>query len=490
MLILAIDQGTTGSTALLVDGAQRILAKRNQEFPQIYPRPAWVEHDPEAIWKSVVEATNACLDAVPGSREQVVAIGITNQRETTVLWDRDSGQSVHNAIVWQCRRTAAACDALKEKGLEDGFRQRTGLVLDAYFSGTKLAWLLDSIDQGRRRAEAGELAFGTIDSWLIHKITAGQSHSTDVTNASRTLMAELKTGDWDPWCLEKLGVPKSVLPTILDCDGHFGDTVSFCGLPDGIPIHGVLGDQQAALFGQACFQPGEAKCTYGTGAFLLANCGTEPPQSSQGLLVTPAWRLDGKTTYALEGSTFIAGAAVQWLRDELQIIQSAAEIEDLAEQVSDSGGVTFVPALAGLGAPYWRAEARGIITGLTRGSGRAEIARAVLDGIALQIVDLLEAAMADCPAPLARLRVDGGAAANNLLMQTQSDLLNVSVDRPPMLESTGLGAALVAALGVGAMKNLEALSDRWALERRFTPQQDAAWRSMQRRRWEDAVRKA
>ncbi len=490
MLILAIDQGTTGSTALLVDEEHRILAKKNQEFPQIYPQPAWVEHDPEAIWESVVQTTNACLDSVPGSRDQIAAIGITNQRETTVLWDRYTGRAVHNAIVWQCRRTATLCEALKDKGLEPGFRQRTGLVLDAYFSGTKLAWLLNHTEDGHRRADVGDLAFGTIDSWLIHKITKGRSHCTDVTNASRTLMAELQSSDWDAWCLDNLGIPKSVLPKILDCDGHFGDSVEFCGLPDGIPIHGVLGDQQAALFGQACFAPGEAKCTYGTGGFLLANCGSKVPQSSKGLLVTPAWRLRGETTYALEGSTFIAGAAVQWLRDELKIIDSAAEIESLAEQVEDSGGVTFVPALAGLGAPHWRADARGVITGLTRGSGRAQIARAVLDGIALQIVDLLDAAMTDCPVPLTRLRVDGGAAANNLLMQTQSDLLNVDVDRPPMLESTGLGAALVAALGVGSIQHLDEVRQRWALERRFTPQRDDEWRTSQRTRWETAVQKA
>ncbi|MBM65426.1 MAG: glycerol kinase [Myxococcales bacterium] len=490
MLILAIDQGTTGSTALLVDEQQRILAKRNQEFPQIYPQPAWVEHDPEAIWASVLGATNACLDAVPGARDQVGAIGITNQRETTVVWERASGRAIHNAIVWQCRRTAEVCAALKANGLEDEFRHRTGLVLDAYFSGTKIAWLLDHVNDARRRAEAGELAFGTIDSWLIHKITAGQSHVTDATNASRTLVANLATGDWDDWCLDQLNIPRAVLPTILDCDGLFGRSVGFCGLPDGTPIHGVLGDQQAALFGQACFQPGDAKCTYGTGAFLLANCGGEVTHSTHGLLATPAWRLGGQTTYALEGSTFIAGAAVQWLRDELQIIDSASEIEALASQVPDSGGVTFVPALAGLGAPHWRGDARGVITGLTRGSGRAEIARAVLDGIALQIVDLLEAAMADCPAPLARLRVDGGAAANNLLMQTQADLLNVAVDRPPMLESTGLGAALVAALGVGAIDQLTDLQQDWALERRFTPQQDDHWRAGQRTRWQTAVEKA
>jgi len=490
MLILAIDQGTTGSTALLVDEQQRILAKQNEEFAQIYPRPAWVEHDPEAIWDSVTRATDACLDAVPGARERVGAIGITNQRETTVLWDRHTGQAIHNAIVWQCRRTAEACTQLKALGLEEEFRQRTGLVLDAYFSGTKIAWLLEHVEGARHRAELGELAFGTIDSWLIHKITAGQSHTTDVTNASRTLLANLASGDWDPWCLDQLNIPPSILPAILDCDGLFGHSAGFCGLPDGIPIHGVLGDQQAALFGQACFRPGDAKCTYGTGAFLLANCGTQVTHSRNGLLATPAWRLSGETTYALEGATFIAGAAVQWLRDELKIIDSAQEIEDLASRVQDSGGVTFVPALAGLGAPHWRGDARGVITGLTRGSGRAEIARAVLDGIALQIVDLLEAAMEDCPVPLARLRVDGGAAANNLLMQTQADLLNVTVDRPPMLESTGLGAALVAALGVGAIEELEALQEDWALERRFMPQQDGSWRADQRARWNAAVSKA
>lgn len=490
MLILAIDQGTTGSTALLMDQNQRILAKCNEEFPQIYPQPGWVEHDPEAIWASVVQAVDHCLNSVSNAREQVAAIGITNQRETTLVWDRSSGKALHHAIVWQCRRTADFCQSLKSQGLEAEFQQRTGLVLDPYFSGTKLAWLLDALPEGRRRADAGELAFGTVDSWLIHKISGGSSHRTDATNASRTLMANLESGDWDDWCLDHLGIPRSILPTILDCDARFGETANFCGLPDGLPIHGVLGDQQAALFGQACFEPGEAKCTYGTGAFLLANCGPRPVHSNKGLLATPAWRLSGETTYALEGATFIAGAAVQWLRDELQIIENAAEVETLAASVADSGGLTFVPALAGLGAPHWRPEARGILTGLSRGSGRAQIARAVLEGVALQIVDLLGAALADCPAELTCLRVDGGAAANNLLMQTQADLLGVAVDRPPVLESTGLGAALVAALGVGAIENLEALRSGWLLEQRFTPSRDASWRTEQLQRWADAVAKA
>jgi len=359
--------------------------------------------------------------------------------------------------------------------------------VDAYFSGTKLRWILNHIDNGMARAEAGELAFGNIDSFLISRLTGGASHVTDVTNASRTMLMNLSTTAWDPFCLEALGVPAAVLPEIRDCDARFGETRGVPGLADGIPIHGVLGDQQAALFGQAAFEPGAAKCTYGTGAFLLANVGDTPVHSDGGLLATPAWKLGGKTTYALEGATFIAGAAVQWLRDGLGLIESAPQIEALAESVPDAGEVVFVPALAGLGAPHWRPEVRGAFFGLSRGSTSAHLARAVLDGIALQIVDLLEAMSEDSGRPIDTLRVDGGAAANNLLMQTQADLLGCRVDRPPMLEATGMGAALVAGLGVGLFENLDDLVAQWRLERRFEPQRDEGWRNERRAVWDRAV---
>ena len=485
MHLLAIDQGTTGTTCLLVNEHQKVIDRSYREFDQHYPHPGWVEHDPEAIWASVIETIKELNERHPGGLE-LAAIGITNQRETTVVWDRKSGAPVHRAIVWQCRRTAEFCDQLKHKGLGERFRQRTGLVLDPYFSGTKIRWILDQYDV-HAKAKAGHLAFGTIDSFLIHRLTDGAVHATDVTNASRTLLMNLETTQWDNWCLEQLEVPRAMLPEIRSCDALFGHTKGIQGLPDGVPIHGVLGDQQAALFGQACFQQGDAKCTYGTGAFLLANVGDQPIHSERGLLATPAWQLQGKTTYALEGATFIAGAAVQWLRDGLGMIENASDIEALAASVPDSGGVIFVPALAGLGAPHWRADARGAFFGLTRATTRAHFARAVLDGIALQIVDLLDAIAADSRAPLARLRVDGGAAANDLLMQTQSDLLNVSIDRPPMLEATGLGAALVAGLGVGLFGSLDALSDHWQSEQQFSPQRDHAWRTEQRQGWASAT---
>jgi glycerol kinase len=487
MTILTLDQGTTGTTALLIGLDQKVITKAYSAFAQIYPQPGYVEHDPEAIWQTVLSTLVDLRNNAPSAYAAIDTIGITNQRETTVLWDRATGKALHNAIVWQCRRTAAHCEALKEAGLADEFKARTGLVLDAYFSGTKVAWLLDHIPDGRRRAEAGELAFGTIDSWLIHRLSGGKAHATDTTNASRTLLANIETGTWDPWCCKQLGVPEQVLPEVMDSDAFFAVTRGVEGLPDGIPINGVLGDQQAALFGQACFSPGAAKCTFGTGAFLLANCGDSPVFSSHGLLTTPAWRVGGQTTYALEGATFIAGAAVQWLRDELGMIDSAADIEALAGAVEDSAGVTFVPALAGLGAPHWRPDARGALLGLTRGSNRNHIARAVLDGIALQIVDLLSAVAGDRAQAIDTLRVDGGAAANNLLMQTQADLLGVTVDRPPMLEATGLGAALVAGLGAGHFSSLDTIADGWQLQQRFRPQKDDGWRNRQKERWANAV---
>jgi glycerol kinase len=484
MHLLAIDQGTTGTTCLLVNAQQQVIDRAYREFPQIYPQPGWVEHDPEAIWDSVIATIGELMARHPDV--SLAAIGITNQRETTVVWERASGRPVHHAIVWQCRRTADFCDRLRQAGLAEPFHQKTGLVLDPYFSGTKLRWILDHTDN-HARAQAGELAFGTIDSFLIHRLTGQAVHATDVTNASRTLMMDLQTCTWDSWCLEQLGVPREVLPEIRSCDSFYGTTQGLPGLPDGVPIHGVLGDQHAALFGQACFDPGDAKCTYGTGAFLLANVGSKPVFSNRGLLATPAWKLGGETTYALEGATFIAGAAVQWFRDGLGLIESAAEIEALAASVADSGEVVFVPALAGLGAPHWRAEARGAFFGLSRGTTKAHLARALLDGIALQIVDLLKAMSADSGTTINRLRVDGGAAANDLLMQTQADLLGVSVDRPSMLEATGLGAALVAGLGSGLFHSLDDLRHTSSQERCFDAEQNDAWRQGQMKRWADAV---
>jgi len=468
--ILAIDQGTTGTTALVIDASLAVRGQYTVDFPQIFPQPGWVEHDPEAIITSVEGAVAGALAAAGVTGEQLAAIGITNQRETTVLWDRADGRAVHNAIVWQCRRTASRCAELKAAGHEPFFKQRTGLVLDPYFSGTKLAWLLDEVPGARARAEAGELAFGTIDSFLVWRLTGGAAHVTDASNASRTLMMDLATLQWSPYLLALLGVPEAVLPTIRPCAEVYGKTHGFKGLPDGVPVAGMAGDQQAALFGQACYAPGEAKCTYGTGAFLLMNTGEAPVQSHNGLLTTVAWQVAGQTTYALEGSAFIAGAAVQWLRDGLRIIRSADEIEGLASQVPDTGGVHFVPALTGLGAPHWRPEARGIIHGITRGTTAAHLARATLEGIAFQNWEVLDAMQRDLGHPLRTLKVDGGAAANNLLMQIQADLLGVSIVRPAMLQTTALGAALLAAVGIGWFSDLEAVRAAWRAERTFERQ--------------------
>ncbi len=468
--ILAIDQGTTGTTALVIDQSLAVRGQYTQDFPQVFPEPGWVEHDPLAIIDSVEVAIAGALAAAGVGGDDLAAIGITNQRETTVLWDRADGHPVHNAIVWQCRRTANRCAELKAAGHEPFFQKLTGLVLDPYFSGTKLAWLLDQVPGVRARAEAGRLAFGTIDTFLVWRLTGGAAHVTDVSNASRTLMMDLATLQWSPPLLALLGVPEAVLPSIRPSAAVYGKTKGFRGLPDGIPVAGMAGDQQAALFGQACYAPGEAKCTYGTGAFLLMNTGETPVQSHNGLLTTVAWQVAGHTTYALEGSAFIAGAAVQWLRDGLGLIQSADEIEGLASQVPDTGGVYFVPALTGLGAPHWRPEARGIIHGITRGTTAAHLARATLEGVAFQNQEVLEAMQRDLGHPLRTLKVDGGAAANNLLMQIQADLLGVTIVRPAMLQTTALGAALLAAVGIGWFCDLEAVRGAWRAERTFERQ--------------------
>jgi glycerol kinase len=485
-VVLAIDQGTTGSTALLLDADVRVVAQHNVEFPNYYPQPGWVEHEPEEIWTSVGTAVAGALERAGDVR--IVAVGITNQRETSLFWDRKTGAPIHRALVWQDRRTADRCQALKDQGREDWVRERTGLVLDPYFSGTKAEWLLDNVDGARRRAEKGELCFGTIDSFVASRLTG--AHVTDASNASRTLLFDLHELDWSDALLDLLRVPRACLPAIVDNAAVVGRTKGVGFLPDGIPVAGMAGDQQSALFGQACFSVGSAKCTYGTGAFVLMNTGHSIVASSHGLLTTVGWRLDGTVTYALEGSAFIAGAAVQWLRDELGFIATAAEVEALAASVPDSAGVTFVPALAGLGAPHWRPEARGILSGLTRGSGRAHIARAVLEGIALQIVDILLAMELDAGTPLTELKVDGGASENDLMMQFQADVLGVHCVRPTVLETTALGAAFLAGLGVGLWESTDAIRDAWAEDRRFVPRMDEQQRAVQRARWSDAVRRA
>ncbi len=488
--VLAIDQGTTGTTVLVLDEHLNVISRLNREFPQLYPRPGWVEHDPEAIWDSTQATIQGALDRSGISSSSIAGIGITNQRETTVVWRRGDGRPVHNAIVWQCRRTQDFCAELKQQGHEELFRSRTGLVLDPYFSGTKIRWILDHVDGARAQAEAGDLAFGTIDSFLVWRLSGGQAHVTDVSNASRTLLMSLEDLDWDDDLLGPMGVPRSVLPEIRSCSEVYTHTRGLDVLPDGIPIAGMAGDQQAALFGQVCFRPGEAKCTYGTGSFLLMNTGTSPVTSDRGLLTTVAWKVGDQVDYALEGSAFIAGAAVQWLRDGLGIIQSAPEIEALAASVSDSGGVTFVPALTGLGAPYWRPEARGLITGIDRGVTRAHIARATLEGVALQNGDILSAMEADAGVKLSRLKVDGGASANNLLMQYQCDILNVPIVRPTLLETTALGAGLLAGLATGVWKDKAEAEDAWKADRHFEPSMQAEERSAHLARWNQAVAKA
>ncbi len=485
--ILAIDQGTTGTTVLVLDEALSVLSKVNKEFPQIYPRPGWVEHNPEDIWDTTQATIQGALSKLGIDGQDVAGIGITNQRETTTVWRRRDGKPIHNAIVWQCRRTSDLCAELREQGLEDLFRSRTGLVLDPYFSGTKIKWILDHVDGARDAAAVGDLAFGTIDTFLVWRLSGGATHVTDVSNASRTLLMDLRTLEWDDELLSHLDVPRSVLPQICSSSEVYGHTKGLDVLPDGIPIAGIAGDQQAALFGQVCFGAGEAKCTFGTGAFMLMNTGSEPIASSRGLLTTVAWKVDGRVDYALEGSAFIAGAAVQWLRDGLGIIQSADEIEGLARTVSDSGGVVFVPALTGLGAPHWRAGARGVICGLDRGVTRGHIARATLEGIALQNTDVLRAMEADSGVSLSALKVDGGAAANNLLMQFQADVLGVPIVRPQMLETTALGAGLLAGLATGIWSNKEEARAVWRADRTFEPAMSDAEREGHLSRWADAV---
>ncbi|MGB5191857.1 MAG: glycerol kinase GlpK, partial [Polyangiales bacterium] len=482
--------GTTGSTALLLSPDGRILGRANREFPQHFPKPGWVEHDLDEIWQSVGEAVGRAIEEAGVNPSQCLGIGITNQRETTVLWDRKTGRAVHRAIVWQDRRTADRCQELKDEGKEPLFRERTGLVLDPYLAGTKLEWLLDHVDGARKRAEKGELAFGTIDSWLVYRLSGGKVHVTDASNASRTLLYDISDQRWDEELAAVLRVPMGLLPEVRSCSEVYAHTSGVPGVPDGIPIAGMAGDQQAALFGQTCFNVGDAKCTYGTGAFLLTNTGAEVVHSNNGLLTTIAWRIGDETVYALEGSAFIAGAAVQWLRDGLGLISSSSEIEAKAREVDESGDVVFVPALAGLGAPHWDPHARGLIYGLTRDTTAAHLARATLEGIAFQIVDLVDAMQADAGRPITRLRVDGGAARNDLLMQFQADMLGVTIDRPESVETTALGAAYLAGMAVGVFDGLDSVVDAYRIERSFEPQVTQGERDGHLKRWRDAVRRA
>jgi glycerol kinase len=485
--VLAIDQGTTGTTVLVLDRRLTLKAKVNQEFRQIFPRPGWVEHDLEDIWGSTLATVRRALREAGLRGSEIGAIGITNQRETTALWDRRSGRPLHHAIVWQDRRTTEACARLKADGHEPRVREKTGLVLDPYFSATKLRWLLDHVKGVAEKARSGAAAFGTIDSFLVWRLTGGAAHVTDVSNASRTLLMDLRTRAWDPELLDLFGVPAGVLPEIRPSAQVYGTTKGMKVLPDGIPVSGMAGDQQAALFGQACFAPGEAKCTYGTGAFLLQNTGGEPVFSSRGLLTTVAWDVGGEVTYALEGSSFIAGAAVQWLRDGLGLFKRSGDVEALAREVKDSGGVVFVPALAGLGAPHWRPEARGLIRGIDRGTTRAHLARATLEGIAFLINDLSEAMRAEAHRPIPAFKVDGGASQNDLLMQFQADLLGVTVERPRMVDTTALGAAFLAGLGAGIWKDREEIRRSWKSGKRFQPRMKATEREAHLAKWKRAV---
>jgi glycerol kinase len=482
--ILALDQGTTSSRAMIIDATGKVCSLAQRPFRQMFPQPGWVEHDPVEIWSSQIGTAAEALAGAGMSAKDIAVIGITNQRETTILWDRKTSEPIHNAIVWQDRRTADYCDKLRAEGHAGLIQAKTGLLPDAYFSGSKLRWLLENVPGARERANRGELAFGTVDSWLIWKLTGGARHVTDATNASRTMLFNIHTLHWDEELLALLEIPRSVLPEVVPSSGECARASSVL---EGVPIAGIAGDQQAALFGQMCTKPGMVKCTFGTGAFMLMNMGSRAPQSQHQLLTTIAWSLNGKVEYALEGSMLMAGAVVQWLRDELQIIRASADIEALASSVPDAGGVVLVPAFSGLGAPHWDQHARGALLGMTRGTSKAHIARAALEGIALQVMDVLESMQADAGVSLSELRVDGGAAANNMLMQLQADLLGVRVVRPKNAESTALGAAYLAGLGVGYWSDIEALAKQWETDRIFEPQMDDSARDKIRTRWKRAV---
>ncbi len=485
--VLALDQGTTSSRAIVFDESGAEVAVAQMEFQQIFPRPGWVEHDPLEIWDSQLAVARQALQHAGLAARDLAAVGITNQRETVVVWDRVTGLPVTNAIVWQDRRTAEACDRLKRDGHEPLFRDRTGLVLDPYFSGTKLAWILDHVPGARE--DPGRLAFGTVDSWLLWNLTGGALHATDVTNASRTLLCDIHEGDWSEELLGILNVPREILPVVRSSSEVYAETLAdLLGAP--VPIAGVAGDQQAALFGQACLRPGMVKNTYGTGCFLLMHTGDRPVRSRNELLTTPAWRIGGRTDYALEGSVFVAGAVVQWLRDGLGLIRAAGEIEALAASVPDSGGVVLVPAFTGLGAPHWDPYARGALVGITRGTTAAHLARAALEAIAFQVADVLDAMTADSGVPAAELRADGGAAVNDLLMQLQADLAGVPVVRPRVRETTALGAAYLAGLATGVWKDTGEIAARWQVDRVFEPAMDRGQAAARRARWNRAVERA
>ena len=485
--VLALDQGTTSSRALVIDERGAVAATAQRSFPQIFPEPGWVEHDPIEIWSSQIGVAAEALAHAGLDAAEIAAVGIVNQRETTLVWDRRSGEPVYNAIVWQDRRTAEFCERLRTEGHEPTIQATTGLLADAYFSASKLRWILDHVEGVRARAERGELCFGNVDSWLIWRLTEGERHVTDVTNASRTMLFNIHTMAWDDELLKLLEIPRSMLPEVVDSSCVCG--VTKAGIP-GIPIAGVAGDQQAALFGQMCTTPGMVKCTFGTGSFMLLQTGAEPMASRNRLLTTVAWRRSGRTEYALEGSMLMAGAVVQWLRDGLGIIQRASDVEALAASVADSGGVVMVPAFAGLGAPRWDQGARGALLGMTRGTTKGHIARAALEGIALQVVDVLEAMQADSGLPLKELRVDGGASANDMLMQLQADLLGVRVVRPRNTEATAMGAAYLAGLSVGYWKTPESIAQQWQADRVFEPKMADDDRAAMRERWNQALGRA
>lgn len=487
-VLVALDQGTTSSRAVVFDTAGRMLASHSVEFPQIYPQPGWVEHDPADILSSQVTALREAVRKSAVNPRDIAAIGITNQRETTLLWDRQTGKCVHNAIVWQCRRTAPDVDRLVEQGWEPVIRDRTGLVPDAYFSGTKLAWLLDKLNL-HDRAEKGELCFGTVDSFLVWNLVQGHPHVTDATNAGRTMLFNLATQDWDDELLRLMNIPRSCMPQVVDTSGVIG-LLDESILGVGIPVAAMAGDQHASLFGQACLQPGMVKNTYGTGCFMLMNTGDRLIRSGHGLLSTMAWRIGGKPTYALEGSVFMGGAAIQWLRDEMQLLRTSAESESVASSVADTGGVYLVPAFTGLGAPWWDPYSRGTLVGMTRGTGRAHVVRAALESIAYQSADLMDAMAQDCGFTPIRLQVDGGASVNGFLMQFQADVMNMDVVRPRVMETTALGAALLAGLAVGVYATPEETACAWQQEAAFAPGMDEATRSTLLRGWHKAVDRA
>ena len=485
--IMALDAGTTSNRCILFNDRGEMCSVAQKEFTQIFPKPGWVEHDATEIWATQLEVAQKAMANAGASAADIAAIGITNQRETTIVWDKNTGEPIYNAIVWQCRRTSEYCDSLKEKGLTDSFREKTGLVIDAYFSGTKLRWILENVSGARERAEKGELLFGTVETWMIWKLTGGKAHVTDYSNASRTMLFNINTLEWDDEILAELDIPKCMLPEAKPSSCVYGEAMAqyFGGL---IPIAGAAGDQQAALFGQTCFTPGEAKNTYGTGCFMLMNTGEKPVFSKNGLVTTIAWGLDGKVEYALEGSIFVAGAAIQWLRDELKIIDSSPDSEYMAKKVKDTNGCYVVPAFTGLGAPHWDQYARGTIVGLTRGCNKYHIIRATLDSLCYQVNDVLQAMKADSGINLAALKVDGGASANNYLMQTQSDLIDAPVQRPRCVETTAMGAAYLAGLAVGYWSSKDDVIKNWAIDRTFEPAIVSEEREQRIKGWNKAVK--